>query len=71
MDNATVWVIVVNWNGREHLETCLGSLDGQTYAARHVLLVDNGSSDGSVQYVRERFPHVEIIENQQRLLDRK
>jgi GT2 family glycosyltransferase len=51
----------------EHLETCLGSLDRQTYAARHVLFVDNGSSDGSVEFVQKRFPRIEIIENQQNL----
>jgi len=67
MNDPNVWVIVVNWNGREHLETCFGSLERQTYAARHVLLVDNGSSDGSVEFVRERFPHVEIIENTRNL----
>ncbi len=63
----TVWVIVVNWNGREHLETCLGSLERQTYPARRVVLVDNGSSDGSVAFVRERFPDVEVIENRRNL----
>jgi GT2 family glycosyltransferase len=50
-----VSVIVVNWNGRPHLELCLGSLLGQTLAGVEVVLVDNGSSDGSVELVRERF----------------
>jgi GT2 family glycosyltransferase len=63
VNDPMVWVIVVNWNGREHLETCLDSLEGQTYAARHVLFVDNGSSDGSVEFVRDRFPNVEILAN--------
>ena len=43
-----VSVIVVNWNGREHLDVCLGSLLRQTLAGVEVVLVDNASSDGSV-----------------------
>ncbi len=67
MSGPAVWVIVVNWNGREHLETCLGSLDRQTYPDRHVVLIDNGSSDGSVELARDRFPSVEIIANDRNL----
>lgn len=47
--------IVVNWNGREHLELCLGSLLRQTLAGIEVVLVDNGSSDDSLELVRQRF----------------
>jgi hypothetical protein len=43
-----VSAIVVNWNGREHLDTCLGSLLQQTLRGVEVVLVDNASSDGSV-----------------------
>jgi len=48
-------VIVVNWNGREHLDVCLGSLLRQTLARIEIILVDNGSSDGSLALVAERF----------------
>lgn len=50
-----VSAIVVNWNGREHLELCLGSLRRQTLPAVEIVLVDNGSRDGSVDLVRHRF----------------
>jgi hypothetical protein len=50
-----VTAVVVNWNGRHHLERCLASLLGQTLAGVEVVLVDNGSTDGSVESVRERF----------------
>lgn len=50
-----ITVVVVNWNGRDHLETCLGSLLAQEPAGLEVILVDNGSTDGSVDFVRERF----------------
>ncbi|MDX2168190.1 MAG: glycosyltransferase family 2 protein, partial [Deltaproteobacteria bacterium] len=47
--------IVVNWNGREHLEVCLGSLLRQTLAGIEIVLVDNGSTDGSLDLVRARY----------------
>jgi GT2 family glycosyltransferase len=50
-----VSVIVVNWNGCEHLEVCLASLLRQTMLEVEVVLVDNASSDGSVAFVRQRF----------------
>jgi hypothetical protein len=49
-----VSVIVVNWNGRAYLERCLRSLAAQTLAAHEVVVVDNGSSDGSVDVLRDR-----------------
>ncbi|HSP96715.1 MAG TPA: glycosyltransferase family 2 protein [Candidatus Dormibacteraeota bacterium] len=48
-------VLVVNWNGREHLEVCLGSLRRQTLPGVEIVLIDNGSSDDSLALVRERF----------------
>jgi GT2 family glycosyltransferase len=56
-------VIVVNFNGKHFLEECLTALERQTLA-RHkyeVLLIDNGSTDGSVDFVRERFPGVRLV----------
>jgi GT2 family glycosyltransferase len=50
-----VSAVVVNWNGRTHLETCLASLLGQSLAGIEVILVDNGSTDGSLELVEERF----------------
>ncbi len=51
----TVSTLVVNWNGRQHLDVCLGSLLHQTLAGVEVILIDNGSSDGSVAFVQEHF----------------
>ena len=49
-------VVVVNWNGRRHLADCLGSLALCGYPSLQVVLVDNGSQDGSVEFVRS--PHL-------------
>ena len=61
-------IIIVNWNTRDLLEQCLSSV----YATTHdipfeVFVVDNASSDGSVEIVRERFPEVQLIENEENL----
>lgn len=55
-------IIIPHWNGRHHLETCLMSLRHQTNRDFELLLVDNGSHDGSQAYVREAFPEVHLLE---------
>jgi GT2 family glycosyltransferase len=55
-------IIIVNYNGRHFLAECLAAVERQT-VPRHryeVLLIDNGSADGSVGYVRELFPGVRV-----------
>ncbi len=56
-----VSVIIVNWNGRQYLQECLESLDAQTFRDFEVVLVDNGSVDGSVIFVQETFPWVKVV----------
>ena len=54
-------VIIVNLNGMEHIESCLASLFRQTYSDFEIILVDNGSTDGSLYYVRRNFPKVKVL----------
>jgi GT2 family glycosyltransferase len=63
----TCSVIVLNWNGRHHLRSCLESLKRQTYTDFEVVLVDNGSTDGSADYVRREFPWVRLLERERNL----
>lgn len=56
-----VSIIIVNWNGLAHLPDCLGSLEEQTFRKFETILVDNGSEDGSVSYVRAHHPWVKVI----------
>jgi len=56
-----VSVVTVNWNGKEHLETLLPSLSA--LGAAEIIVVDNGSIDGSQDFVRTRYPAVRIIQN--------
>jgi GT2 family glycosyltransferase len=57
-----VSIIIVNWNGLEHLEVCLDSLRAQTFQDFEVVLVDNGSRDGSVDFIKSRYPWVKLVE---------
>lgn len=54
-------VIIVHYNGRECLEDSLGSLKKQTYTNFEIIIVDNGSMDDSVPFVRKTYPEVEVI----------
>lgn len=52
---------VLNYDGRELLGSCLPSLLAQDHEHVEVVVVDNGSYDGSAEYVRERFPAVRVV----------
>jgi GT2 family glycosyltransferase len=54
-------VIVVNWNGRRWLGDCLRSVEAQGEPGVEIVLVDNASTDGSVDDVRRDFPNVRVI----------
>jgi len=56
-------VIVVSWNGEAHLTDCLAAILAQAGPGDDVIVVDNGSTDGSVALVRERYPRVRLVEN--------
>jgi GT2 family glycosyltransferase len=62
-DHIDLSVIIVNWNAAKYLEGCLGSLFEALPAAlvSEVILVDNGSTDGSVALVAARYPNVRIV----------
>jgi len=59
----TVSIIVLNWNGKQYLETCLSSLLRQTYPDIEIILIDNGSCDGSVEFAKSKYPGVIVIEH--------
>jgi GT2 family glycosyltransferase len=59
-NQADVTTIVVNWNLKEETTRCLESLEKSSLSTR-VVLVDNGSLDGSAPYLEERFPELDII----------
>jgi hypothetical protein len=65
MNRPLVHVLVINWNGLEHLEECFSSLLASTYPNARFVLIDNGSTDGSAAFVRSRYEtdgRVQILE---------
>ena len=51
-------VVIPNYNGIEYIENCLRALGDEP---AHIIVVDNGSADGSRQIVQEKFPQIELI----------
>lgn len=54
-------IVIVTWNGRQFLEPCLDAVAAQQGVEAETILVDNGSSDGTSAFVRERFPWVRLV----------
>lgn len=64
MSRPDLSVSIVSYNTREHLERCVASvLAAKPALDVEVIVVDNASSDGSVERIRERFPEVRVIAN--------
>ncbi len=61
MSSSRVAVILVNWNGRADTLACLDSLKAVDYPDLTIIVVDNGSTDGLAEIVRDQYPHVELI----------
>jgi GT2 family glycosyltransferase len=58
-----IYVVTLTWNQKDDTLACLESLSQMTYSNYRLLLVDNASSDGTVEAVREVYPEVEIVVN--------
>lgn len=58
-----VSIIIVNWNGKEFLKDCINSLKKIDYPRKRyeIIVVDNGSTDGSVEFIRKNYKKVRII----------
>jgi GT2 family glycosyltransferase len=62
-----VSVVVINFNGKHHLKACLISVQRADGPIRQIILVDDCSTDGSVEYVQRQFPEVKVISLMQNL----
>lgn len=67
MSAPSVLAVVVNWNGRELLEPCLGTLLESSYPNLGIMVVDNASEDGSPAFVREHFGSVRLLASDENL----
>lgn len=57
-------IVIPNFNGMQYIQTCLESLYTGTTKEIAVIVVDNASTDGSMELVRDRFPQVKLVVNQ-------
>lgn len=64
--NKTLYVIIVTYNGMKWLERCLNSVRNATIPAE-IIVIDNCSTDGSVEYIRDHFPMVKLIRSEKNL----
>lgn len=67
MDPRKVAIIILNWNGKEDTIECLESLRRVKLPEYRILLIDNASTDGSVELFRQRYPDVELVVNERNL----
>ncbi len=58
-----VSIIVPSYNRKELLGTCLNSIKNQDYPDKEIIVVDDGSTDGTSSYIKDLFPHVKITRN--------
>jgi len=66
--NPLLSVIIPNWNGRRFLQECIDSLKGQTFEDFEILLVDNGSTDGSADFVEAQYGEfIRVLRNKENL----
>lgn len=65
MTSPALSILIVNWNTRELLRRCLDAVAATVKEPHELLVVDNGSQDGSAAMVREQFPHALVIGNPQ------
>ncbi len=63
MNEPRVTVVIPHFNGKQILDDCLSSLFKNSFQNFEVLVIDNGSTDGSQQMVKEKFPKVRLIQN--------
>ncbi len=67
MEKEIISVIIVNWNGKKWLKKCLDSLLNQTYKNLEIIVVDNASTDGSVNFIKWNYKSVKLLLNKTNL----
>jgi GT2 family glycosyltransferase len=62
MARSLISVVIPNWNGLRHLDTCLSALARQTLHDFETIVVDNASRDSSVDFIHDAYPAVRVLE---------
>lgn len=64
MKQLKVFIVIPNWNGQKFLADCLDSVFKINYPDYRIIVVDNGSDDGSTELVKNNYPKLLLIENE-------
>ena len=62
-----VSIIILTWNGIKHISNCLKSIQKSTYPNYEIIVVDNGSKDGTPDLIRNNFTNVKLILNKKNI----
>lgn len=65
--NPLVSIVIVNWNAKDYIKQCVDSLLSQTYTNFEIIIVDNASTDSSVDIIKQNYPQITLIENKSNL----
>ena len=63
MTEASVAIVILNWNGRKFLQQFLPAVLASSYSNKRVIVADNASTDDSIDFLAQHYPAVEIIRN--------
>jgi GT2 family glycosyltransferase len=64
---ASTAIVILNWNSRDMTAECIRSLLAMDCKDYHIIVVDNGSHDGSPEYLRQQFPRITLLPQQRNL----
>lgn len=63
MDSPSVAIVILNWNGKKHLEQFLPSVLATTYPNARVIVADNGSTDNSIDFINSTYSSIRVLKN--------
>lgn len=63
MISSKLSINLVTWNGIKYIADCLDSIQKQTFKDYNVLIIDNGSNDGTVDFIKKNYPKIPVIKN--------
>lgn len=61
MNQPSVAIVILNWNGKHHLEQFLPSVLSTRYPNYKIIVADNGSTDDSIDYLKKNYPQIELV----------
>ena len=68
MKEYNIKILILNYNGKKLLKTCLDSVESIEYSNYTTILIVNHSNDGSVEYVKSQYPNIEVIQTGKNLM---